>query len=62
MRDGGSSLLTEGFQEYVSSRRSIEPGIGEGGYVAAGEIPGRQGTETRFLRPSWVLPRQDGGA
>lgn len=59
-KDGGRSLLVESFEEYVSSRRSIEPGIGKGEYVVSGEFPGRQGKEKRFLRPSWIQPLQDG--
>lgn len=60
-KEGGRSLLVESFMEFVSSRRSVEPGIGRGGYVSAGEVPGRQGTDTRFLRPSWIHPLRDGG-
>ena len=60
-REGGRSLLIESFEEFVSSRRSIEPGIGRGGYISAGEIPGMQGKETRFLRPSWIHSLGDGG-
>ncbi|HRY80702.1 MAG TPA: hypothetical protein P5313_09825 [Spirochaetia bacterium] len=60
-REGGRSLLIESFQEFVSSRRAVEPGMGRGGYVSAGEIPGLQGRETRFLRPSWIHPLRDGG-
>jgi len=60
-RNGGRSLLVESFEEFVSSRRSVEPGIGKGGYVSAGEVAGRQGSNVRFLRPSWVQPLPDGG-
>lgn len=60
VREGGRSLQAESFEEFVTSRRSIEPGIGQGGYVNAGEIPGRQGKEARFLRPSFVFPKKDG--
>lgn len=60
-REGGRSLLVESFAEFVSSRRSIEPGIGRDGYISAGEIPGRRDREDRFLRPSWVQPLPDGG-
>ncbi len=60
-RNGGRSLLIESFEEFVSSRRSVEPGIGKGGYVSAGEVAGRQGRDARFLRPSWVHPLPDGG-
>ena len=59
--NGGRSLLVESFEEFVSSRRSIEPGIGRSGYVSAGEITGLQGKEARFLRPTWVHPLPDGG-
>ena len=60
-KEGGRSILIESFEEFVSSRRSVEPGIGRGGYISAGEVPGRQGQETRFLRPSWIHPLKDGG-
>ena len=59
-QDGGRNLLAESFEEYVSSRRSIEPGIGQGGYVLSGEFLGTNGKETRFLRPSWLHPLADG--